>query len=60
MLTPTFVDLQDFVIGRNSFVVKEFAALREGVILSHYIFESPEPWYFLSKADRQRVTWLMV
>jgi len=40
MSVPIFVDLQDFLIGRD-FVVKEFAVLKEGHVLSHYIFVCP-------------------
>jgi len=37
MSVPIFVDLQGSFIGRQ-FVVKEFAALKDGFELSHYIF----------------------
>jgi len=39
MTVSTFVDLQEFIIGKK-FVVKEVAVLRKGVILSYYIFTS--------------------
>jgi len=58
MTIPMFVDLQGFVVDKN-FVVKEFAALREGYVLSHCIFESPVPWYILTKAERQQASWLI-
>jgi len=37
MSAPIFVDLQGFLVGRH-FVVKKFAALKDGLELSHYIF----------------------
>jgi len=40
MSVPIFVDLQGFLI-RKYFVVKEFAALKEGQVLSYYIFVCP-------------------
>ncbi|EZA54934.1 hypothetical protein X777_05475 [Ooceraea biroi] len=58
MSVPTFVDLQGFIIGGN-FVVKEVAVLRNGNILSHYIFGPCVPWYSLNKAERRRAFWLM-
>ncbi|EZA50692.1 hypothetical protein X777_11116 [Ooceraea biroi] len=48
MSVPPFVDLQGFIIGGN-FVVKEVAVLRNGNILSHYIFGPCVPWYSLNK-----------
>ena len=59
MSVPTFVDLQGFPLGRaRGFVVKEFAALREGSVLSHYIFMCPEPWELLLKSERSCASWL--
>jgi len=56
MSVPIFVDLQGFRIRRD-FVVKEFAALKEGYILSHYIFVYPYPWDILSKSERHQTMW---
>ena len=53
------MDLQGFPLGRaQGFVIKEFAALREGSILSHYVFESPEPWDWLMKSEKSCASWL--
>jgi len=52
MSVPIFVDLQGFCIRRD-FVVKEFATLKEGYVLSHYIFGCPYPWTVLSKPERR-------
>jgi len=57
MSVPTFVDLQGFIVGKT-FVVKEFAVLRDGHVLSHYIFERPYPWDVLSKSERSCASWL--
>jgi len=46
-----FVDLQGFLVERH-FVVKEFAALKNGFELSHYIFGCSVPWSSLTKAER--------
>jgi len=35
-----FVDLQEFFVN-NKFIVKEVAVLKQGTILTHYIFTSP-------------------
>jgi len=58
MPVPIFVDLQGFLIGRD-FAVKEFAALKEGHVLTHYIFECPYPWDILSKSERYQALWLI-
>ena len=59
MPVPTFVDLQGFPRERaRDFVVKEFAALREGNVLSHYIFMNPEPWDLLLKSEKSCASWL--
>jgi len=58
MSAPIFVDLQGFLIRRD-FVVKEFAALKEGHVLSHYIFECPYPWDILSRSERYQAIWLI-
>jgi len=57
MSVPTFVDLQGFLIGRD-FAVKEFAALKGGHVLSHYIFEPPYPRDILSRSERHQAIWL--
>jgi len=54
MSVPIFVEpLQGFRIRRD-FVIKEFAALKEGHVLSHYIFICPYPWDILSKSERHQ------
>jgi len=58
MSVPTFVDLQGFIVG-EIFVVKEFAVLREGHVLSHYIFGCSYPWDLLSKLERSCASWLI-
>jgi len=58
MSVPIFVDLQGFLVGRH-FVVKEFAALKDGFELSHYIFGCSVPWDSLTKAERHQVMWLI-
>lgn len=59
MSVPTFVDLQGFPLGRLSgFIVKEFAALRGGNVLAHYIFDSPQPWDWLMKSEKSCASWL--
>jgi len=58
MSVPIFVDLQGFLVGGH-FVVKEFAALKEGHVLSHYIFECPYPWDILSRSERYQAIWLI-
>jgi len=54
---PIFVDLQGFLVGRH-FVVKEFAALKDGFEPSLYIFRCP---YLcsLTKAERHQAIWLI-
>jgi len=58
MFVPTFVDLQGFIVD-ETFVVKEFAVLREGHVLSHYILGNSYPWVLLSKSERSCVSWLI-
>ncbi|RLU15426.1 hypothetical protein DMN91_012420 [Ooceraea biroi] len=58
MSVPPFVDLQGFIVGGN-FVVKEFAVLRNGNILSHYIFGPCGPWRGLTRGERSQASWLM-
>jgi len=58
MSVPIFVDLQGFLIGRH-FVIKEFAALKDGFELSHYIFVCPYPWTLFSKSERHQAMWLI-
>ena len=57
MVVPTFVDLQGFIVD-GRFVAKEVAILRQGTILSHYIFESPMPPFLLSISDKSSLRWL--
>jgi len=57
MSVPTFVDLQGFLIGKK-FIVKEFAALEKGTLVSHYTFTSPAPWIALTKFERSCASWL--
>jgi len=57
MLVPTFVDLQGFFVN-NKFIVKEVAVLKQGTILTHYIFTSPVSWKFLTRSDRSCASWL--
>jgi len=40
MLVPTFMDLQRFIVN-TKFIVKEVAVLKQGTVLTHYIFTSP-------------------
>jgi len=58
MIVPTFVDLQELIVG-SWFVVKEVAVLKKGNILSHYIFASPYPWNLLTKSERSCASWLI-
>jgi len=51
MSVSIFVELQSFFVGKH-FVVKEFAVLREGFVLSHYIFECPYSWALLLKSEK--------
>jgi len=39
--------------------VKEFAALKEGHVLSHYIFVCPYSWDLLLKSERHQAMWLI-
>jgi len=56
MVVPTFVDLQEFTIGRR-FAVK--AVLKKGTILSHYIFASPISWDLLTESEKFYASWLI-
>ncbi|KYN41550.1 hypothetical protein ALC56_04013 [Trachymyrmex septentrionalis] len=38
----TFVDLQGFIVNKK-FIVKKVAVLKQGTVLTHYIFTSPFP-----------------
>ncbi|KYN19888.1 hypothetical protein ALC57_07772 [Trachymyrmex cornetzi] len=58
MLVPTFVDLQGFIVNKK-FIVKEVAVLKQGTVLTHYIFTSPVPWKFLTRSDRSCASWLI-
>jgi len=40
MSVPTFVDLQGFIVNKK-FIVKKVAVLKQGTVLTHYIFTSP-------------------
>ncbi|KYN35820.1 hypothetical protein ALC56_09844 [Trachymyrmex septentrionalis] len=57
MSIPTFVDLQEFIVNKK-FIVKEVAVLKQGTVLTHYIFTSPVPWKFLTRSDRSCASWL--
>ena len=58
MSVPTFVDLQGFIVNKK-FIVKEVAVLKQGTVLTHYIFStSPVPWKFLTRSDRSCASWL--
>ncbi|KYN14519.1 hypothetical protein ALC57_13273 [Trachymyrmex cornetzi] len=57
MLVPTFVDLQGFIVNKK-FIVKEVAVLKQGTVLTHYIFTSSMPWKFLTRSDRSCASWL--
>ncbi|EFN80130.1 hypothetical protein EAI_04142 [Harpegnathos saltator] len=52
MDVPTFVDLQGYMVGKR-FIVKE-VILKNGTILSHYIFTSPMLWHLLTRSDKWR------
>ena len=58
MLMPTFVDLQGFIVNKK-FIVKEVAVLKQGTVLTHYIFTSPVPWKLLTRSDRFCASWLI-
>jgi len=58
MSEPIFMDLQGFLVERH-FVVKEFAALKNGFEFSHYIFGCSVPWSNLTKAERHQSMWLI-
>ncbi|XP_036150659.1 uncharacterized protein LOC118648448 [Monomorium pharaonis] len=59
MSASTFVDLQGFIVG-GKFIVKEFASLKDGFELTHYLFTPTYPWEYLTKAERCQVAWLKV
>ena len=48
MLVPTFMDLQGFIVNKK-FIMKEVAVLKQGTVLTHYIFTSPMSWKFFDK-----------
>ncbi|KYN22599.1 hypothetical protein ALC57_05000 [Trachymyrmex cornetzi] len=56
MLVPTFVDLQGFIVNKK-FIVQEVAVLKQGTILTHYIFTNPVPWKFLTRSDWSCASW---
>jgi len=51
MAISTFVDLKGFIVNKK-FIVKEVAVLKQGTVLTHYIFTSPVPWKFLTRSLR--------
>jgi len=55
MSVPIFVDLQGFLVGRH-FIIKEFAALKDGFELFYYIFGCSVPCS-LTKAERAPGDW---
>jgi len=50
MSVPMFVDLQWFIVNKK-FIVKEVTVLKQGAVLTHYIFMSPVPWKFLTRSE---------
>ncbi|KYN19362.1 hypothetical protein ALC57_08307 [Trachymyrmex cornetzi] len=44
---------------QQNFIVKEVAVLKQGTVLTHYIFTSPVPWKFLTRSDRSCASWLI-
>ncbi|KYQ48812.1 hypothetical protein ALC60_12135 [Trachymyrmex zeteki] len=58
MPIPTFVDLQGFIVNKK-FIVKEVAVLKQGTVLTHYIFTNPVPCKFLTRSDRSFASWLI-
>ncbi|KYM83281.1 hypothetical protein ALC53_06239 [Atta colombica] len=54
MTISTFVDLQEFIVGKK-FVVKEVTVLRKGFSI---IFMCPVPWNFLTKSEKYCASWL--
>ncbi|EGI58644.1 hypothetical protein G5I_13225 [Acromyrmex echinatior] len=58
MLVSTFVDLQGFIVNKK-FIVKEVAMLKQGIVLTHYIFTSSVLWKFLTRFDRSCAFWLI-
>ena len=59
MVVPTFVDLQGFFVGK-AFFVKEIAILKNGYILSHFIFASLIPHRLLTYSETKHVCWLKI
>ncbi|KYN36143.1 hypothetical protein ALC56_09518 [Trachymyrmex septentrionalis] len=57
MPVPTFVDLQGFIVNKK-FIMKEVTVLKQGTVLTHYIFTSPMPRKFLTRFDRSCAFWL--
>jgi len=51
------MDLQGFIVDKT-FIVKEFAVLKEGHVFSHYIFGYLYPWDLLSKSEKSCASWL--
>jgi len=43
----------------KTFFCEEFAVLKDGFELSHYIFGCSEPWSSLTKAERHQAMWLI-
>jgi len=59
MTIQIFVDLQGFIIEKK-FIMKEVMVLRNGVILSNYIFTCPMSRNFLTKLEKYCASWLSV
>lgn len=53
-MAPTFIDVQGFTGANNTFVVKEFAILKNKYELHHFIFKPPYPWSVLSGIDQRQ------
>jgi len=53
-----FLNLQGVIID-ETFVMKEFAVLKEGHVLFHYIFGCSCPWTLLSKSEKSCASWLI-
>ena len=58
MIVPTFVDLQEFIVGKK-FIAKEVAVLKRKLFF-HFIFTCSMPWNFLTKSEKFCASWLSV
>ncbi|XP_066600158.1 uncharacterized protein [Prorops nasuta] len=56
-MVPTFVDFQGFRLKDNSFIVKEFAVLRDKKVF-HILFSPPFPYSWLNEAEIKQANWL--